>query len=94
VLDGVKNSSGSVYKQTGGSLIVTNGSEFLIDASCFIGGGDITINNLSSIKQRGDAITGNNLTIDGYSSIDFKSGKILNNRFSGDFNVGTEAIFI
>jgi hypothetical protein len=93
VLGGIKNSSGSVYKQTGGRLLVTNGSEFLIDASGFIGGGDIAINNLSSIKQRGDVITGDDLTMDGYSSIDSKSGKILNNRFSGNFNVGVEAIF-
>jgi predicted outer membrane repeat protein len=93
-LNGIKNSTSSVYRQTGGTLLVTNGSEFVLNSSGLIAGGVITIDNYSTIKQRGSGISGvSSLTMDNYSSIDTKSGYIISNRFSEDFNVGSGAIF-
>jgi hypothetical protein len=74
--------------------LVTNSSEFTLNSSGVISGGVITIDNYSTIKQRGSSIFGTSLTMDNYSSIDTKSGYIISNRFSDDFNVGSEAIFI
>ncbi|MDR2399997.1 MAG: hypothetical protein LBD61_06210 [Endomicrobium sp.] len=92
-LDGIKNSTSSIYIQAGGTLLVTNSSELTLNSRGGISGGVITIDEYSTIKQRGGSIFGTSLTIDNYSSIDTKSGHIISNRFSGDFNVGSEAIF-
>lgn len=79
--------NGGQYVQSGGSLILNNGSDFTLGSNSSITNGEVEVNESDFIIDEGGSVTGGNITVGDNSSFNINEGGIMSGgkvEFTGD----------